>query len=110
MSARERVEAAIQRAGREVIGLDRLDQLLALVDAGLSAMADEFDALFAEMTAAAAVHEDGPVVTDDPDFADAVAALRDVVRLLDGPQPEAVQEAQDVAKAALRRLDGGEAS
>jgi hypothetical protein len=99
VSARDRVEAAIQRAGLEVIGLDRLDQLLALVDAGLSAMADEFDALFAEMTAGAP-----PVHDDDP--ADAVGALRDVVRLLDGPQPEAAQEAQDVAKAALRRLGG----
>jgi hypothetical protein len=45
VSARERVEAAIQRAGREVVGLDRLDQMLALIDAGFTAMAAELDAL-----------------------------------------------------------------
>jgi hypothetical protein len=105
VSARERVEAAIQAAGLEVVGLDRLDQMIALVDAGFTAMADEFDALFAEMTAAP---EPATVVhVREARDVDALGALRDVVRLLDGPQPERAQEAQDVAKAALRRLDGG---
>jgi len=34
------------------------------------------------------------------------AALEAVVRLLDGPQNDLAQEAQDVAKAALQRMDG----
>ena len=88
MSAQERVEAAVQRAGREVIGLPELQQVASLLDAGFTAMAAEVDRLH------------------DQDFDDAMTALREVVRLLDGPQPEAAQEAQDVAKAALRRLDG----
>jgi hypothetical protein len=88
VSARERVEAAIQAAGREVVGLPELQQVATLLDAGFAAMAAEVDRLH------------------DADFDDAMTALRDVVRLLDGPQSERAQEAQDVAKVALRRLDG----
>jgi hypothetical protein len=48
-----------------------------------------------------------PCAADDMLSGDSLAAaLRDVVRLLDGPQSERAQEAQDVAKAALQRLAG----
>lgn len=94
MTARERVEAAAQKAAMEVAGLDRLEQLANFVDGGFGALAEEFDRLATRID------------HSEADFMDAIAAIREMVTLLDGPVSEPVQKAQDIGKEALKRLVG----